>query len=209
MNDTAVWILVIAGVVVIAALIAWAVNRNLQSRRLKQRFGPEYERTLERTGDRRRAESVLGDRVSRRDEFELRALSPAARETYLRRWEQVQAEFVDQPGAAVRHAQSLLDEVMGERGYPIGEEFDERVDLISVDHPDVVEHYRLAHRLHSESAESGDTASSTEERRQALVHYRALFDDLLDTAEADRGSAGPDVADVPVEPTLDREGRGR
>jgi ABC-type nickel/cobalt efflux system permease component RcnA len=184
MDDTIVWILVIVGIALIALVGAWALSRELRSRRLKQRFGPEYDRTIARTsGDRGRAESALGERVSRHDELELRPLSSAARETYRQEWEQVQAQFVDQPGTAVERAQSLLDEVMTQRGYPAGEDFEERVDLVSVDHPDVVEQYRLAHRLHRESGDTGDPALSTEERRQALVHYRALFADLLDTAD--------------------------
>ena len=184
MDDTIVWILVIVGIALIALVGAWALSRELRSRRLKQRFGPEYDRTMARTsGDRGRAESALGERVSRHDELELRPLSSAARETYRQEWEQVQAQFVDEPGTAVERAQSLLDEVMTQRGYPAGEDFEERVDLVSVDHPDVVEQYRLAHRLHRESGDTGDPALSTEERRQALVHYRALFADLLDTAD--------------------------
>lgn len=184
MDDTIVWILVIVGIALIALVGAWALSRELRSRRLKQRFGPEYDRTMARTsGDRGRAESALGERVSRHDELELRPLSSAARETYRQEWEQVQAQFVDEPGTAVERAQSLLDEVMTQRGYPAGDDFEERVDLVSVDHPDVVEQYRLAHRLHRESGDTGDPALSTEERRQALVHYRALFADLLDTAD--------------------------
>jgi hypothetical protein len=203
MDDTLIWTLVIVGVVVIAALLAaWVVSRRLQRRRLEQRFGPEYERTIERTGgDRKQAEAALGDRLSRREELELKPLSPAARDNYLRRWEQVQAEFVDQPEAALQHAQSLLDGVMVERGYPTGDEFEERADLISVDHPEVVDHYRFAHRLHRGTSEADATAGSTEARRQALVHYRALFTELLHTAEVDWGAA----PDVPNDAEIDRE----
>jgi ABC-type nickel/cobalt efflux system permease component RcnA len=200
MDDTIVWILVIVGIALIALVGAWALSRELRSRRLKQRFGPEYDRTIARaSGDRGRAESALGERVSRHDELELRPLSSAARETYRQEWEQVQAQFVDQPGTAVERAQSLLDEVMTQRGYPAGEDFEERVDLVSVDHPDVVEQYRLAHRLHRESGDTGDPALSTEERRQALVHYRALFADLLDTAD-DTDDMADDRAESDREP---------
>jgi ABC-type nickel/cobalt efflux system permease component RcnA len=200
MDDTIVWILVIVGIALIALVGAWALSRELRSRRLKQRFGPEYDRTIARaSGDRGRAESALGERVSRHDELELRPLSSAARETYRQEWEQVQAQFVDQPGTAVERAQSLLDEVMTQRGYPAGEDFEERVDLVSVDHPDVVEQYRLAHRLHRESGDAGDPALSTEERRQALVHYRALFADLLDTAD-DTDDMADDRAESDREP---------
>ena len=192
MDDTMVWILVIAGIVLVAAAVAaWLVSRNSQSRRLRQRFGPEYERTLERTdGDRREAEQILSQRVSRREELELQPLDATTRASYERRWDQLQAEFVDRPGAAVSGAQSLLDEVMVERGYPVGDEFDERVDLISVDHPVVAGNYRDAHRLHRETQDAGDTPAATEKRRQALVHYRALFADLLD------GAAGEDAHDA-------------
>lgn len=200
--DGTFWVVVVVGVV-LAAVAAWALSRNLQSQRLRQRFGPEYERTVEReSGDRRRAESALGERLSRRRQLDLRPLGPAVRVAYMERWDDVQAEFVDQPKAAVEHAQELLDEVMAERGYPVGEAFEARVDLISVDHPGVVEHYRVAHRLHGESSVVGDTAVTTEERRQALVHYRVLFADLLETGDADRGPDNDDSDDE-----LDHEGR--
>ena len=206
MDDTVVWILVIAGVVLVAAIAAWLLWRDAQSRRLRERFGPEYDRTMEReSGDRRQAEAVLGERVSRREEFELKPLNPAARDSYAHRWQQVQADFVDRPGPAVHYAQSLLDDLMVERGYPVGDEFDQRVDLISVDHPTVVEHYRVAHRLHHDTRDSGDTAAATEKRRQALVHYRALFADLLDTGEAESDTPG----DVRDEPEMERARRIR
>jgi hypothetical protein len=178
--DGTVLIIVIAAVVLIAAVAAvWFFNRESQSRQLRQQFGPEYERTVERTGDRRQAEQALSERVTRREELELRPLSPAARETYQTRWTQLQADFVDRPDAAVHDAQSLLDDVMVARGYPIGDEFEARVDLISVDHPVVAQNYRDAHRLHGETRDIADSPETTEKRRQALVHYRALFADLL------------------------------
>lgn len=196
MDDTVVWVLVVVGVVLIAALVAWAVYRNMHSRRLRERFGPEYDRTVERTsGDRRQAESVLGERVARREDVELKPLSAAAREDYRRQWAQVQAEFVDQPDAAAESAQRLLDDLMAERGYPVGESFEERADLISVDHPDVVDRYRIAHRLHRASGETGDAVASTEDRRQALVNYRALFAELLDSAGDDEDAPAAGVGD--------------
>jgi hypothetical protein len=191
--DTLIWILIAVGVVLVLALIAFAVYRRTQSQRLRRRFGPEYDRAMDRTGgDRKQAESALDDRVSRHEQLELRPLSPAARDTYLRRWELAQSEFVDRPGAAIEHAQALLDEVMAERGYPVRGEFEERADLISVDHPDVVEHYREADRLHDESREAGDGAAATEARRQALVHYRALFSGLLEVEPDDSASESQD-----------------
>lgn len=202
MEDTQIVLIAIVAVVLIA-LVAWAGIRSLRTRRLKQQFGPEYERTIQQTGgDRKKAESVLGDRVSRREHLTLQPLSRDARENYLRRWLLVQAEFVDQPEATVQRAQTLLDEVMTERGYPTGEVFEEQVDLLSVDHPTVIEHYRIAHRLHQEGGETDDVGVSTEERRKALISYRALFADLLDAPEAGRGSG--DGADEEI---LDRERR--
>jgi hypothetical protein len=207
MEASTVWIIVIAAVVVLAAAAAaWLVNRNRQHRRLRERFGPEYDRTVKRAGDRRQAENALSERIARRDELELRPLSPTVAETYRRRWAQVQAEFVDRPDAAVRGAQALLDEVMVERGYPVGDEFHERVDLVSVDHPVVAENYREAHQLHSETLDAGDAPAATEKRRRALVNYRALFSDLLDGVGPAEGDT-PEAATVPPDVESDRRSR--
>ncbi|HEX6419186.1 MAG TPA: hypothetical protein VFZ77_11860 [Acidimicrobiales bacterium] len=212
MDDTTVWIIVIAAIVVVAAALAvWLLSRKSQSRQLKRRFGPEYDRTVERNrGDRQQAEEVLAHRVTRREQLELRPLSPSARETYRRRWAELQAEFVDRPAAAVEGAQTLLDEVMAERGYPVGDEFDERADLVSVDHPVVAENYRDAHRLHRETRDADDTPAATEKRRQSLVHYRALFADLLDsTGDGAEGTAERDTVEVPDDVQRDRGGARR
>lgn len=201
--DDAMWIIIViaAAVLVAAAVATWVLNRARRRRRLRQRFGPEYERTVERTGDRREAEEALSERISRREQLELRPISPAVRETYQTRWTQLQADFVDRPDTAVHGAQSLLDEVMVARGYPIGDAFDERVDLITVDHPVVAENYRDAHRLHLETRDASDSPEATEKRRQALVHYRALFTDLLD-GRGDDTSAG-DVDEQDRAPVAD------
>lgn len=214
MDDTTMWIIVIAAIVLVAAVLAaWLLGREQQSRRLRSRFGPEYDRAVERTGgDHRQAEEVLAHRVTRREQLELRPLGSSARETYRRRWAELQAEFVDRPEAAVEGAQALLDEVMAERGYPVGDEFDERADLISVDHPLVAENYRDAHRLHRETRDAGDTPTATEKRRQALVHYRTLFAELLDGAgDGAHDGAGErderDTVAVPDEVQRDRGAR--
>jgi hypothetical protein len=208
--DTTVWIVVIAAIVVVAAAVAVAlVSRTSQSRRLRKRFGPEYERTVEQAGgDKHEAEEELAERVARREQLDLRPLDPGARDAYRQRWEQVQAEFVERPDAAVHDAQSLLDEVMVERGYPVGDEFDDRADLVSVDHPVVAGNYRDAHRLHTETRDAGDTPDATEKRRQALVHYRALFTDLLDGAgdgEASGDAEPADGTEDPADATEDAE----
>jgi hypothetical protein len=144
---------------------------------LQQRFGPEYERTVERAEDRKQAEADLAARAKRRDELDIRPLPAAARDRYVEEWQRVQSRFVDDPRGAVQEADALIQSVMRERGYPV-DDFEQRAADVSVDHPQVVENYRSGHRL-----ASGDT----EAQRQAMVHYRALFDELVD-----------DVADRPL-----------
>src|SRR5690606_11025202 len=123
MDDTTIWILVIAALVVVAAVVAFTLaGRAARRRRLQERFGPEYERAAERRGSRRGADAELDERLERHERLDLRPLSPQAREAYAERWTEVQSRFVDAPEVAVRHAQVLLDEVMADRGYPIGEE---------------------------------------------------------------------------------------
>ena len=165
-------ILVIA--VVVAALL---FMRQRQSQQLQEGFGPEYDRTLEeRGGDRRQAEAELRERRERRDRFDIRELEPAARDRYAERWRAAQREFVDQPAPAVGAADALVMEVMRDRGYPVADEFEQRAADVSVDHPQVVEHYRAAHGI-SARATAGE--ASTEDLRQAMVHFRALFVELL------------------------------
>ena len=175
------WILIAAIVVMAATAIAIVVARSANSRkrteRLKQRFGPEYERTLGETGEQRAAEDELAARERRRAKLNIVALSPQAREKYAASWRAVQTAFIDNPSSAVGDADRLVIEVMRERGYPI-EDFDQRAADISVDHPAVVDNYRAAHRI-SLSQQQGNV--DTEEERQAFVHYRALFEKLLET----------------------------
>jgi hypothetical protein len=141
---------------------------------LQQRFGPEYDRTIERTDGRREAEADLAARAKRRDELDIRPLPTASRDRYVEQWQHVQARFVDDPRGAVQEADTLIQSVMRERGYPV-DDFEQRAADISVDHPHVVENYREGHRLAS---------GGTEQQRQAMVKYRALFDELVeDTAD--------------------------
>ena len=175
------WIL-IAAIVVIAAIaiaivVARSANRRKRTERLKERFGPEYERTLGETGEQRAAEDELAARERRRDKLQIVALSPQAREKYAASWRAVQTAFIDDPSSAVGDADRLVIEVMRERGYPI-DDFDQRAADISVDHPAVVDNYRAAHRI-SLSQQQGNV--DTEEERRAFVHYRALFEKLLET----------------------------
>ena len=180
-----VWILIAAIVVIAVIVVARSVNTRKRTKRLKERFGPEYERTLAETGEQRVAEDELAAREQRRDKLNIVALSPQAREKYAASWRAVQTAFIDNPSSAVGDADRLVIEVMRERGYPI-EDFDQRAADISVDHPAVVDNYRAAHRI-SLSQQQGNV--DTEEERQAFVHYRALFEKLLATdLETDKGT---------------------
>ena len=159
-----------------------STNRRRRTSRLKQHFGPEYDRTVAEVGEQQAAEKELVARERKRDKLDIRPLTPDALHAYSRRWRQVQTAFVDSPSSALDDAERLLNEVMRERGYPV-DDFDQRAADVSVDHPVVVENYRSAHAIHL-SEENG----STEKQRQAFVHYRALFDELL---EQDRTNDGP------------------
>jgi hypothetical protein len=183
-------IYVILAIVVIAAVVAAVLlMRQRQSQQLQEGFGPEYERTVEeRGGDQRAAEAELRERRQRREQFEIRDLDADARDRYVERWRAAQRRFVDEPAPAVGEADALVIEVMRERGYPAADEFEQRAADVSVDHPQVVEHYRAAHGI-SSRATAGD--ASTEDLRQAMVHFRALFAELLGY-EGVEGSEGSD-----------------
>jgi len=172
---------VIAAVVVIAivlvAFLAMSTVRHRRSERLEKHFGPEYEHTVGEVGDQRAAEKELVARERRRQKLDIVALAPEARAKYDEQWRTVQTAFVDNPSAAVGEADRLVTAVMRERGYPV-DDFDQRVADVSVDHPHVVEHYRAAHTLHL-AQEKG--AIGVEAQREAFVHYRALFEKLLET----------------------------
>src|SRR3954467_11603069 len=170
---------ILIGAIIVIALVVAALlySRQRKSQQLQEGFGPEYERTVEeRGGDRREAEAELRERRQRRDQFGVRGLEPAARDRYAERWRGAQRRFVDEPAPAVGEADALVIEVMRARGYPGAEEFDQRAADVSVDHPQVVEHYRAAHDI-SGRATAGE--ASTEDLRQAMVHFRALFVELL------------------------------
>lgn len=170
------WIVIIVAVVlVVLALIGAAAARKRRTSQLREGFGPEYDRTVDRSGGRREAERELQERRERREELDIRELTPAARERYLESWRAVQVRFVDDPGSSVRDADRLVQDVMRDRGYPT-DDFEQRAADVSVDHPHVVEHYRAAHGVWAAN-ERGE--ATTEDLRQSVVHYRALFDELL------------------------------
>lgn len=169
--------IVVVVVVVLAAMIARSMSRRKRTDRLREHFGPEYERAVGETGDQDSAEKELVARERNRKKLDIVALAPESRAKYAERWRTVQTSFVDNPSGAVGDADRLVTLVMRERGYPV-DDFSQRAADISVDHPTVVEHYRAAHVLHL-AQEQGDIG--TEAQREAFVHYRALFEKLLDT----------------------------
>ncbi len=178
-------ILLIVLVVVVLAFGVYLVLRERRSQRLRSRFGPEYSRTIQETGSRTEAESKLQERARRVETFHIRPLSREAKIRYLSSWQSVQAEFVDDPQQAIRRADSLLGDVMAARGYPVSD-FEQRADDLSVDHPEVVQNYRAAHRI-ALRHERGQ--ADTEELRQAMIHYRTLFEELVAESEAVREPA--------------------
>lgn len=183
-------VLVIVAVVALAAvaIAAFVISRRRRSEHLRRHFGREYEHALETTGDPRKAEAELAEREKRVEKLDIRPLDRAERERFTTRWNEVQARFVDDPPRAVAFADALLGEVMKARGYPVTD-FDQRAGDISVDHPKVVEHYRTAHDI-AERHERGE--AGTEELRQAMIHYRALFDELIGAEPAKLEPAKPE-----------------
>jgi hypothetical protein len=176
-----VWVLIAVAVVAVLALVVWQALAKRRTSRLQGQFGPEYDRTVGAADSRREAEAELAAREERRRELEIRPLSETARERYVASWQAVQVQFVDAPREAVASADSLIQSVMADRGYPV-DDFEQRAADVSVDHPHVVENYRQGHRLAQASAGGKD---STEDLRQAMRHYRALFDELVEP-DADR-----------------------
>ncbi len=176
-----VWIVIAAAVVIAAVVIvaAAAASSRRKTQRLKQRFGPEYDRTVSEAGEQKTAEKELAARERNRDKLDIRPLTSEALEVYTRRWQTVQTAFVDDPSSALGDADRLVTEVMRERGYPV-DDFDQQAADISVDHPTVVENYRAAHDIYL-SQQNGEVG--TEVQRQAFVHYRALFEKLLETTK--------------------------
>lgn len=180
------WIL-IAAIVVVAIpglVVAGGIVRNRRTtRRLKQHYGHEYERLRSEAGSEKAANRELATRERRRSMLDLVPLTPTAISNFTNGWQEVQASFVDNPESAVDAADRLVTEVMRERGYPV-DEFDRRAADISVDHPEIVDGYRAAHGINA----SPQDRISTEQQRDAFVHYRMLFEKLLASAKEDARS---------------------
>ncbi len=181
------WVLIAIAVVGLVLLVAWQLVTRQRTRRLREQFGPEYERTLTAADSRRDAEADLAAREERRQQFELRPLSLEERTRYSDQWQAVQAQFVDDPAGAVVRADSLIQSVMADRGYPM-EDFEQRAADVSVDHPRVVENYRVGHQLFVRTS-AGD--GSTEDLRQAMRSYRKLFEELVEDSDADSEQETP------------------
>ena len=183
---TWVWIIIaVAAAIAVAVAIAAYVARQNRTKRLQDRFGSEYDRTVSSRGEQRAAEEELAERERKREQLDIVPLAPEARDKYAKSWHDVQTRFVDDPPGAVNDADGLVTDVMRERGYPI-DDFEQRAADISVDHPNVVENYRAAHAIYLEQQNGG---GGTEDLRQAFVHYRALFEELLETREPARQEA--------------------
>lgn len=201
--ETWMWIVIVVVVAALAAGLAYGIAVQRRSSQLKKRFGPEYDRAMDEADSRREAESELSDIAERREKLEIKPLSERARREYSTEWEQVQRQFVEEPAQAVAAADDLIVSVMRERGYPV-DEFEERTDFVSADYPDVASHYRSAHSIRRRGHDA-----TTEDHRQAFVHYRALFDEMLRDSEHSDDRERMDKRDRPREHTADRGRRER
>ena len=166
--------IIVAVIVVVVGVIIFYVQRR-RTEKLRSRFGPEYERSVAESGDRRRAEAQLEKRAERVEKYHLRPLTTEDRSRFTEQWDRVQAHFVDAPAGAVAEADQLLGDIMATCGYPMGD-FEQRAADISVDHPVVVQNYRSAHDIAIRQAKG---QANTEDLRRAMIHYRALFEDLV------------------------------
>jgi hypothetical protein len=161
------------------AVAGWMYLQKKRSQQLRNRFGPEYDRVVQESGDRRRAETELERREKRVERLRIRSLSANDLRRFTEAWRSVQAQFVDDPKGAVKEADRLMGEVMQARGYPVAD-FEQRAADVSVDHPRLVENYRAAHDIATRDKRG---EANTEDLRQALVYYRGLFEELLEVRE--------------------------
>ena len=177
MNTTAIVLLVLIVVVIaVGAVLFWQRRRSVA---LQQEFGPEYQRAVGKFGDERKAEAELAAREKRVRSFKIRSLTPEEQARFAAAWKKAQARFVDEPSQAAADADILVKELMQTRGYPMAD-FEQRAADISVDYPQVVSNYRAARQI---ALRNNGGKATTEDIRQAMVHYRSLFEELLETAE--------------------------
>lgn len=178
--DISTIIIVVVVLVVVGAILAWLFIPRQRTKKLREQFGPEYDYVVNETEDQYEAETELVARQERVKSFDIHPLAPEACEHFSEAWQVTQAHFVDEPAEAVVEADQLVNEVMEARGYPMVD-FEQRAADVSVDHPAVVRNYRAAHEIALEN-ERGE--ASTEDLRQAMVYYHALFEDLLEVQES-------------------------
>src|SRR4030095_8291887 len=181
MMDPRLMVIAVAAVLVVAVL-AWlyARRRKAATARLRQRFGPEYEHSVREQGSERKAEAQLADRQKRVAKLEIRDLDPAERERFSAQWHALQSRFVDDPKEAVTEADALVSTLMQARGYPVAD-FNQRAADIFVDHPRVVANYRSGHEI---ALRIGKGEAITEDLRTAMIHYRSLFEELVQVPTA-------------------------
>ena len=166
--------------VIVAAIATWLSLRKRRTENLRTQFGrAEYDRALKEDGSRRHAEAGLKERNERVESLPIRALAPGDRARFIESWQRIQARFVDGPGGSVTEADQLLGDVMSTRGYPVSD-FEQRAADISVDHPLVLQNYRTAHEIAVRQAQG---KTNTEDLRQAMIHYRTLFEELVSGPE--------------------------
>ena len=210
MNPQVVMFVAGLAVVVVVGIILWAMARRSKSEKLREHFGSEYDHVVEQAGSRTAAEDKLIARAEEAKTFDIRPLSAQERERFAVDWKRIEAHFVERPTTAVVEADELVELVMRTRGYPMAD-FEKHAELLSVKHPRVVDHYRAGHGIIDAH---GRGSASTEDLRQAMLHYRALFEDLIGatTDIAQPVSAVREVEETPgVRPTNvrdDRPGRG-
>ena len=184
MSTPVMVVVIVVAVLVVAAAIGLFI-RNQRSQRLRTRFGPEYSRVIEVTGNKTQAEAKLEKLERRVERFELRPLTPVVRANFVAGWQKIQSRFVDDPKGALTEGDKLIQGVMAVRGYPVSD-FEQRAADISVNHPLIVEHYRAGHDI---AVQHSRGRASTEDMRQAMIHYRTLFAELADEPELIRTKA--------------------
>ena len=183
LGPTELTLIIGLAVIVIAGIAAWLFFRKRRTGSLRTQFGDaEYDRAVKEDGSRRHAEADLKERTERVESLNIRPLAAGDRERFVESWRRIQARFVDGPGGAVTEADQLLRDVMSTRGYPVSD-FEQRAADISVDHPLVMENYRTAHAI---AVRQSQGQANTEDLRQAMIHYRTLFEDLLGEPEVAR-----------------------